>query len=298
MALNETTGVTVWSASVDGTYSFANAAYDSGKVFAVNFDGLMKAFDASTGTQLWSVLLTPQYAFTSPPSAARGIVYVGGAGSGGTLYAVDESNGTIIWTAGVENGDHSSPAISNGRVFVSYACPQSYGFDALSGQLLWHYSGSCEGGGGKTPVVHGGGVYVRDAFFTPTDGLILSLKTGRRRGQFQSERPPAFAGNLGVDYQSGTLRGVDARDQTVLWSFAGDGGLTSAPLIVNQTIYIGSSSGLLYGLDFDGQEVWSTQVGAPIPAPDEQNAFLTTGFGAGDGLLVIPAGSILAAYGN
>jgi outer membrane protein assembly factor BamB len=41
MALNEQTGATVWSADVDGLYAFANAAYDSGKVFVLNFDGLV-----------------------------------------------------------------------------------------------------------------------------------------------------------------------------------------------------------------------------------------------------------------
>ena len=34
---------------------FANAAYDSGKVFVVNNAGLMTAFDAATGNLLWSV---------------------------------------------------------------------------------------------------------------------------------------------------------------------------------------------------------------------------------------------------
>jgi outer membrane protein assembly factor BamB len=48
------------------------------------------------------------------------------------------------------------------------------------------------------------------------------------------------------------LRGLDSSGQ-VLWSFAGDGGLISAPVVVNQTIYIAS-----------GQQIWSTQVGAPI----------------------------------
>jgi outer membrane protein assembly factor BamB len=298
MALNETTGATVWSADVGGTYAFANAAYDSGRVFTVNFDGLMKAFAAATGAPLWSVDLPFQYAFTSPPTAARGIVYTGGAGSGGTLYAVDETNGAVLWMEGVENGDHSSPAFSRGRVFVSYACPQSYSFQANTGALVWHYMGPCEGGGGKTPVVNAGEVYVRDAFFGTTNGLILDAKTGAQVGEFDSDRPPAFAKNLGIYLQTGTLRGVDTPSGTVLWSFAGDGGLASAPVVVNRTIYIGSSSGILYGLNFRGREIWSTQVGAPIPAPDEQNATLTTGLGAGDGLLVVPTGSMIAAYGN
>lgn len=50
VALDENTGTTVWSVDIPGTYFFANGAYDSGRVFVVNFDGLMKAFDAATGT--------------------------------------------------------------------------------------------------------------------------------------------------------------------------------------------------------------------------------------------------------
>jgi len=67
---------------------------------------------------------------------------------------------------------------------------------------------------------------------------------------------------------------------------------------VNQTIYIGSNSGTLFGLNTSGQQIWSTQVGAPIPAPNEGSASVTTGLGSGDGLLIVPAGSILAAYGT
>jgi len=193
----------------------------------------------------------------------------------------------------VENGDSSSPAVAQGRVFVSYACPQSYSFDTATGQQLWHYDSCCEGGGGATPVVHGEQVYVRDDYCDQTSGLVLDANTGTVIRGFDSDQPPAFFGNLGLFLQSGTLRGVDSNGQ-VLWSFAGDGGLASAPVIVNQTIYIGSSSGTLYGLNVNGQQIWSTQVGAPIPYPDEG----ITGLGAGDRLLVVPTASVLIAYGN
>ena len=298
MAFNEHTGTTVWSRAISGTYFFSNAAYDSGKVFVVNFDGLLKAFDAASGTLLWSVSLPGQYAFTSPPTAANGTVFIGGAGSGGTVYAVNETNGAVLWTMPVENGDHSSPAVIQGSVFVSYACPQAYAFSTATGQELWNYSGGCEGGGGATPVVHAGQVYVRDSFGTPTNGLVLNASTGALIRGFDSDRPPAFFNNLALFLQSGTLRGVNSQNGQVLWSFAGDGDLTSAPVVVNQTIYIGSNSGTLYGLNASGQQIWSTQVGAAIPAPDEFNATLTTGLGAGDGLLIVPTASVLVAYGN
>lgn len=296
MAFDESTGKRIWSMNVSGTYSFLNAAYDADKVFVVNFDGLLFALDAASGKQLWSIKLPNQDAFTSPPTANNGLVFVGGSGSNGTLYAVDEDTGKVVWTAFVEVGDRSSPAVLDGSVFVSYACPQSYAFATKTGQQLWHYSGPCEGGGGKTAVVHLGKVYVRDAHNNPTNGLILSADAGARIGNFNSDRPPAFSGNVGLYLSSGTLRAVDVSTGQLLWTFNGDGKLTSAPLIVNQTIYVGSSSGLLYGLDLHGHQIWSTQVGASIPAPDEQNAFVTTGLGAGDDLLVVPTGSILAVY--
>ena len=298
LALNENTGATIWSADLPGTYFFADAAYDSGKVFVVNFDGLMKAFDAASGNLLWSVNLPDQYAFTSPPTAVNGVVFIGGAGSGGTLYAVDESNGHVLWTMLVKNGDSSSPAVVGGNVYVSYACPQSYAFNAANGQQLWHHDSCCSGGGGATPVVHGGQVYVRDDFCDPTTGLVLDANTGNPIGGFNSDTPPAFIGNLALYFQSGTLVGVDIPSGQQLWSFAGEGDLTSAPLIVNQTIYIGSNSGTLYGLNTSGQQIWSTQVGAPIPFPNEGNAIATTGLGSGDGLLVVPTESVLVAYGS
>ncbi len=298
MALDEHTGTTVWSVHV-GVCCFANAAYDSGKVFVVNDNGLMKAFDAASGTLLWSVDLPNQSSFTSPPTAANGIVFTGAAGSGGTVYAVDETNGAVLWTMGVENGDHSSPAVILGSVFVSYACPQAYAFNTATGQELWHRSSCCEGGGGKTPVVHAARVYVRDSYCTPgTNGLVLNANTGSLIRGFNSDVPPAFFGNLALYLQFGTLRGVNAQNGQMLWRFRGDGGLTSPPLVVNQTIYIGSSSGTLYGLNSSGQQIWSTNVGAAIPAPDEQNGTVTTGLGAGDGLLVVPTERVLAAYGN
>ena len=192
-ALDENTGMTIWSADLPGTYFFADAAYDSGKVFVVNFDGLMKAFDAASGNLLWSVNLPDQYAFTSPPTAVNGVVFTGGAGSGGTVYAVDESNGQVLWTMPVENGDSSSPAVVGGNVYVSYACPQSYAFNAANGQQLWHHDSCCAGGGGATPVVHGGQVYVRADFCDPTRGLVLDANTGNPIGGFNSDTPPALA---------------------------------------------------------------------------------------------------------
>lgn len=297
VALDETTGQVLWGPiAVPGTYTWANAAYEGGRVFVVNFDGLMKAFDASTGILDWSVQLPGQYAFTSAPTATYGIVYVGGAGTGGTAYAVDQSNGEVLWTQAMSYGGSSSPAVAGDAVFVSYACSQVYGFDAQFGSPLWNYSGQCEGGGAGTPVANNSRLYVRDFVSTPP-GYIFDTASGDLLGRFDAQTTPAIGAQTGYFLQSGTLRGIELDDNTVLWSFAGDGQLSSAPLLIDDFVLVGSGSGNLYVLNSStGHEVWSTQVGAPILPPGEGNALLLIGLAAGDGIVAVPASNSLVVY--
>lgn len=291
-ALDRATGATLWSRPIPGRPS-ATAAYDAGRVFAVNFDGVLSAFDAATGSLRWSTQLPGQSAFSSPPTADRGIVYTGGAGSGGTLYAVRESDGSVLWTQSVQNGDHSAPALSPSTVFVSYACGLVYGFDRVTGQRRFFNDGPCSGGGGKTSVYHAGRVYSRDFFGNET----IDAGTGGTIGTFAATPAPAFAGGIGLFLANGTLEA--RRGDRVLWTFTGDGGLDTAPIVAGRTVFVGSASGQLYGLALTtGRLRWSTDSGAGIPAPDEQNVSQPlTGLAAGHGLLVVPAGNHLVAYG-
>jgi outer membrane protein assembly factor BamB len=287
-ALDQATGATLWSQAISGT-PWSTAAYDAGRVFVVNFDGVLRRFDPASGEPAWAVQLPGQFVFTSPPTADGGVVYTGGAGSGGTLYAVSESDGAVLWTQPVSNGDSSSPALSATDVFVSYACGLVYAFDRTSGQLRWFNDGPCSGGGGKTAVYHADRVYSRDFF----GNEILDASTGSLRGTFQAGPAPAFAGKIGLFLNGSTLQATSGR--RTLWTFSGDGGLVTAPIVVGSTVFVGSSSGMLYGLDLrGGRIVWSTNVGAGLSGSDDGLG----GLGAGQGLLVVPAGNRLAAYGS
>src|SRR6185369_15424387 len=97
-ALNAADGSTVWSYALSGTYYWSTLCYENGRVFALNFDGLLRAFDGTTGSLVWSRQLPVQYAFSSAPTVFQGVVYVGGAGLGGTAYAVSAENGNVLWT--------------------------------------------------------------------------------------------------------------------------------------------------------------------------------------------------------
>src|SRR6185369_6128753 len=88
-------------------------------------------------------------------------VYAVGAGSGGTLVAVDEQTGALRWTAGA-GGTDGSVAVSNGVVYVDAPC-DLLAFDAVSGALSWSLSASCTGGGGWAPSVYASKSCDRDA---------------------------------------------------------------------------------------------------------------------------------------
>jgi outer membrane protein assembly factor BamB len=187
-ALNASTGAKDWSVALGGTYGFSALAYNGRVLFALNYDGLLTAFSASTGHELWATQMPDQWAFTAPPTAYDGVVYVSGAGYGGYVYAVSEADGRVRWEGTVANGDKSSPAVDDTGAYVSYAGQQDYRL-SLRGKLVWHHTTCCEGGGGSTAVLHGSHVYARGAHDTP---LILSKSAGRSSGTFASQTAPAF----------------------------------------------------------------------------------------------------------
>jgi outer membrane protein assembly factor BamB len=293
-ALDAGTGAPDWSVGLAGTYGFSALAYDGQVIFALNYDGLLTAFSASTGQELWATQMPEQWAFTAPPTAYDGVVYVSGAGYGGYVYAVSEADGVVQWDATVENGDKSSPAVDDSGVYVSYACQQDYRF-SLSGNLVWHYNPACEGGGGSTAVLAGGNVYARGAHDSP---VILSDSTGASVGTFASQTAPAFDSNGMYTINNGNLVAVDPSGSPDRWSF-GDGTLVTAPVVAGGAVFVGSSTGTVYAVSAtSGQQLWSGVAGSVILGPDEQNADVLVGMAVGDGLLVVPAGNALTAFGD
>jgi hypothetical protein len=143
-------------------------------------------------------------------------------------------------------------------------------------------------------------LYVRDSSDT-----IFDSQTGTITGNFNAKNAPAFSGTRGFFLNGphffgsfGTLEAHDAATHALLWSFAGDGFLQSAVLVVNNYVYVGSSQGKLYAVDAaTGQQAWVTTAGASIPYVDEHNTSQPlTSFAAAEGLLVVPTSTTLVAY--
>ena len=169
---------------------------------------------ASNGYPLWSTQLPGQTQFYAP-TAAGGMVYASAAGVGGNLYGVDASNGRLVWTGDVENGDSSNPAISPNGIFVSYACQQTYDFDPKTGDPLWHHSTDCEGGGGTTPVIDGAYLLVQDSVL---GDVVLNASDGSVVRSFASQPTPATNGSEMFVVNSGLLQAEGVASGLLRWS--------------------------------------------------------------------------------
>ena len=293
-------GGIIWSFDLGGTSQWSGTCYENGRVFAVNGSGLLRAFDGATGSVIWSIQLPGQFVFSAPPTVSDGVIYTSGAGSGGTVYAVNAGSGSLLWTRQVANGDKSSPAVTSDGVYVSYTCPNVYKLNPATGTPVWQFSTGCSGGGGKTPALYNGRLYVRD--FSDS---IFDSQTGTIIGNFNAKNTPAFSGDRGFFLNGphsfgsfGTLQARDVNTNSVLWNFSGDGTLQSAVLAVNNHVYVGSAQGRLYAVDAaTGQQAWVTNTGDSIPYVDELNVSQPlTSFAAGEGLLVVPTSTKLIAY--
>ena len=293
-ALDLQTGETVWQKSISGTYYWSNLAYDNGNLFLVNEDGDLQAFKANkVGKFLWGGQLPDQYSFDTPPNAQDGQVFLSGSGEGVTLYAVDEKTGAVNWSQGGPAGD-SSPALGGGGVYVTYPC-NYYRYGAVSGSLSWHDDTGCDGGGGSNPSYFEKRLYVQDS---DSGDVVLDAANGQEKAPFAGSSPAAFwksgsGKDLGFVLNDGSLEAFSVKTDNIAWNFSGDGELFGSPIVINDSVVIGSGSGMLYVLDAQsGAELWSTNVGSGIGGGNGP----TTGLGVGGGMLIVPATNQISAW--
>jgi len=233
-------------------------------------------------------------------------VYVVGEGSGGTVDALDETSGQLVWTLDVDGGDFSAPALGGNGLYLVYGC-DAYGLNLKNGHKRWHYRYGCGGGSGETPSYSDGFLYARNP---DNSNLIFRTKNGSVKGVFAATPAPALYNDAngnpmealvtGGATSGGILYGVHADSGIVAWTFTGDAAIDTAPIAVNGQVIVGSTLGNLYVLDgATGSLEWTTNVGVGIYQPNELSVNEPlTGLGAGENMLVVPASFNLLAYAS
>lgn len=291
-ALDAATGATVWGpVAVSGTYFGSGLTYDSGRVFILMFDGALRAFNASNGAALWTTQL-PGYWYEASPNAYGGEVFI--VGNGG-LTAVDEATGNILWTNGSAGStDWDSPAISSEGAYVQSGGCAAGAYLPLTGTPIWQVQSQCNGGWGYASIL-GDDIFFGRASSTLT---LFDPASGTQIAQLASQLAPAITSTAVIALNAGTLSSTRLSDRVQTWTFTGDGHLVTAPVVVNNTVLIGSSSGNVYGLDAaTGTQVWMGVSPQPISNDSENGGPMPpSGPAAGENLLVFLAGNTVVAW--
>jgi outer membrane protein assembly factor BamB len=280
-AVDLATGAPIWGpVGLQGSGQTTLAA-DGGRVF-VQQSGALHAFDAQSGTELWS-----RFSGSNPVAA------------GGRLYAgpmrLDEETGALIWRTSEQ--DSRFDTVTDADVYVDVGGETVADLDASSGLERWRRS-SASSVPFLEPALYGGRLYLHDA---PPSALehhaILDSTTGAQVGTYTSDAAAAFAGNLAYFVNGGALEAHNLPDLGLAWTFAGDGKLATSPVVANGVVYVGSTNGNLYGLDaVSGTLLWTTAIGSAMSMPDPWFAPELTDLAVGEGWLLVPAGTRLVAY--
>jgi outer membrane protein assembly factor BamB len=221
-ALDATSGKTIWETKYNATYKPNPAAtgkhgtgpkstptFADGRLYTLGMSGIVTAFDAASGKQLWQKPagpVEPLYHTAMSPLVDRGLVilHVGGHNNG-ALTAFDARTGDVKWSWNGDGPSYGSPiAVDLGgtRQVITTTQENLVGVSAATGELLWKRPYTVRSTrNAVTPIVHNQIVIISGL------GLpITGFKVMNKGGQWTSE--DVWVNNdAGMDFSTGVVVG-------------------------------------------------------------------------------------------
>ena len=282
---------TAWAAPT-GNGIYSSPAVAGGTVYVGSDDGKLHAFDAAgvtncsaapprTCSPLWTAATGG--AVRSSPAVAGGTVYVGS--DDGKLYAFDAAGlfncsagppRTCLarWVTTTGGIIRSSPAVSNGVVYVGSDDAGLYALNATTGQVIWKtITGAAVR---SSPAVASGVVYVGSddkavyALDTATGAVLWRTATGAA----VRSSPAVANGVVYVGSDDAGLYALNATTGQVIWKTITGAPVQSSPAVPNGVVYVGSDDAKVYALDAPtGAVLWT----APMPSVVRSSPALANG---------------------
>lgn len=220
------------------------------------------------------------------PVAGNGLVYT--IDAAGQLQATTLATGAPAWVTslvpGFDRGGDASGgglALDGGQLFATTPYGELLAVDAATGAVAWRQRlGTVLG----APTVSGGMVYVVGR---NSEAWAIDAANGRLRWRIPSTNVPSVLiggpapaisdGRVILPFPSGEIASVLAQSGVSLWSSFVVGGrlgtayatlndITSDPVVVGSTIYVGNHSGRVVALDArSGRSIWQSREGAYSP---------------------------------
>ena len=277
MAIDADSGKVLWETGHTATFTMMSATvqhgpgpkatpiFSNGRLYSIGMTGIVTAYDAASGKQLWQKpgsSLMPMFTTHSfSPIIDRGLVifHLGGHDEG-AITALDVNTGDVKWTWRGDGPGYGSPVLAEfggTRQIVTITQGKLVGVDVATGALLWerpfvspNFTNS------NTPVVAG------DLLIVSSNGPPTSaLRVGKKGAQWVVETAwenadvpmrlsdAVLAGDVlfGLSTRnSGQYFGVDVKTGKTLWTSDGRQANHAA---------IAKSGDLLFSLEEDGELV-------------------------------------------
>jgi outer membrane protein assembly factor BamB len=273
-ALDAATGKTIWDTRYPVSFTMnkgaarhgqgpkSTPAYADGKLFAIGMTGVITAYDAKTGKQLWqkpgSELMPMFTTHAFSPLVDRGLViFHPGGHDKGAITAFDVTSGATKWSWDGDAPGYGSPILvdlGGTRQLVALTKAKLVGIDVATGVLLWerpfvsnNFTNSA------TPIVAGQTVIVSNG------GPVTAVTVTRRDGKWVTEdawtnadqpyrlsNPVLIADTLfGFSTRnSGQYFALDVKTGRTLW--------TSEPRQAGQAAIVKAGS-IVFSLEDDGE---------------------------------------------
>jgi outer membrane protein assembly factor BamB len=257
-----------WTAGIGTSSGYrrritAQPVVAGGRVFTMDADGMVSAFEAASGRRLWTA--------DTEPEGDRSTNVGGGVSVGGdTVYAttgraeilaLEAATGAVRWRAPLGAPARSAATVTPERLFVGTLDNQMLGLSATDGKRLWSY---------QSPA---------------TETLVLGLPA-----------PAHVDGIVVAGFGSGEMVALRAASGTVVWSdslgatrgrtsIADLSAIRGMPMVKEARVYATSLGGVLLANDLrSGRRLWEVEF-ASGEAP----------WIAGDWLFAVSSGAEVAA---
>jgi outer membrane protein assembly factor BamB len=212
-----------------------------GKVFTMDTAGTVRAFDANSGSQLWSARFG-EVGDNAASIYGGGVAYEGGrvyATNGlGYVAALNATDGAAVWTVKPGGPLRGEPSVAGDAVYVMSQDNQLYSLKTADGTSNWSNAASLEIAGvfGAAAPAIGQGTVV----------------AGFSSGELNAYR-----------YENGRMVWQDALSRTTMsTSVASLSDIDADPVIDSGAVYAIGQGGRMVALDLNsGQRVWELNFG-------------------------------------
>jgi outer membrane protein assembly factor BamB len=245
-----------------------------GKVYVIDADQRVSAWEAATGQRIWTRQLSP-VGKRDNHAVGGGLAVAGDrliVPSGfGYVAALSISDGSELWLRRTESPMSGSPAILGARAYVTSTNNEIYALDTATGEIVWTDQAIAESArvlSSPSPAVtndilvapYSSGELIA---YLPANGRRLWTDTLTSSGVYTpmsaindiAGRPSVQDGVVYAASHSGLLTATDARSGTRMW--AQQIGSRIGPVVGGDYIFIVDSNGQVACLSrVDGGVVW------------------------------------------